>query len=524
MAESKAGQAKPNKRARHEKTESRKTASKKKAVPVVHDEETVRKAIGRLSRETGLSGFMLDVLSDMLEAATARDESNMTITDVVCPNPNIVALNQATLEKHRTDMILARESSETAPQQKQQNVTDDAVRKYIVAQYEKKLNKQGVMVAGSNMHARLPLEVQDQQMIEQFLGYGETSTGYYVYMYYTGPDGTFGQQYQKDLRNWHLVPRTHLVHFHRHLSQQQLRTQLLASSDQVRALQQKYPSYDPRFALHKWLESKEGKQHKQRIMERRDLFRQHRDYVLKYYESHTIATSPYYYQPVEEEKEEEEQQQQQQSPHVLHMLVDAADDEAIVVGGGDSGSNSSSNHKQPILSPVLTPEEIERDRRRQAQRGYEVMDEQYRYATIDEYKELPTRPLARQDEDVSFSVEDLRTIIQHGWDRSKALRPPEQYTWKTDVLLRALLNAFGTEQKATQTLSCIADENIQILERDNALPVLNALLNTPTACEKVRESARELLYSQIAVHCASFNLPEGLHAAMQPLDDFMLPL
>jgi hypothetical protein len=523
MSENTASAGKPKKRAKLEKKKSATDAS-----VTQHDDVTLRQALARVSRTTGLSVFMLDVLNDIL------NDSEMTVTDVVCPNPQIVALNQALLEKYRAEMVLAKaqkDKEDGKPVQPQPNFADDAVRKYIVSQHEKKLGEQGVVVAGSQMREKMPLAVRDQQMLQHFLGYGETSTGYYVYMYYTGPSNAAPDQcsqYQKDLRNWHIVPRTHLSHFHRRLQPVQQKQHLTISSDQLLALNDTWPAFDPRFALHRWLESKEGKQHKQLVQDQRGLFRQHRDYLLKYYENHTLAASPYYYQPSETNVTA--------TATTIEMILDEKPvpirhDSAVPDRHDNEAPFEIQSNRAPAKKPrkkperpVLTPEKIERDRQRQALRGYEVLDDEYRLATIEEFPELSKRPLARQDEDLAFTVEDLRALIaRQGNFNTK--RSPEQYTWKTDLLLRALLNAFNPEAKATQTLTSVCDDMLQILERDNAMPIFHALLNNPAACEKVQESTREFLYSCLAIWFASQVLPGTLEAALQQKGgDFMLAM
>jgi len=230
----------------------------------------------KLSQETGLSIFMLGVLCDMYEARATNKHSvpALTLIDIATPNPNLRAMNSDEIERNRSPL--------------QQQKTADEIRKSILEAHEKKLQTTAVHVActADSQQEKLPARERDQAMLWEFVGYARTKSDYFIYVYYVGPsDRGPGNAEHRNLTNWLPVHKSHLLLFHRRITRLGEYTKHARQDQPVISAERPMPAYDPRFIVHKWSESKEGKPLKGRVLAQSALFRREEDFLVKHYKA-----------------------------------------------------------------------------------------------------------------------------------------------------------------------------------------------------------------------------------------------
>jgi hypothetical protein len=82
--------------------------------------------------------------------------------------------------------------------------------------------------------------------------------------------------------------------------------------------------------------------------------------------------------------------------------------------------------------------------------------------------------------------------------------------WDPMVMLRALIIATNHELQIRRTESLVADRHLQILEKDDIIPVLENMKNSPEAIEYIKSSQLELIYSLMATDLLSRGAPQKL--------------
>jgi hypothetical protein len=126
---------------------------------------------------------------------------------------------------------------------------------------------------------------KDWQLIHEFLGWGQTHDGHFVFLYYTGPDAADERACaMRRPEHWKLVSKEHLSLFHSRFTRNDIASQWssLSSSDVVSTGDgRRNLGLDARYLAGKWLNAHREK-HLQLLIESRPLFSSaDKDYVQK---------------------------------------------------------------------------------------------------------------------------------------------------------------------------------------------------------------------------------------------------
>lgn len=451
-----------------------------------------QKRIDEICRQTGLSQHMLHVLLDE-HPVVARGRKKTNPLDsaflIKCPNAAIRSLAKEVLDRHRQEMLHSKEKSRRqktgdGTATRQQSHSDDQVRKYLLEQREAELKQESMLVSGSTKEReRLSPIERDFRMIDEFVGHAKTLGGYLIFVYYVGPEqkGRDNRELRK-LENWQPVPKSHLAHFHRDLATR-VASCLSHSSQDQREMSDcsKNPAYDPRFIVHHWLATAQGKKHKQLILDNRELFGQQKDYLTKYHEEHQRASLdkfPHYYDPDHDDSEE--------------------DDDEVVVTVLDQPGGSSSSRKR-----TQQERDVETERQRQSELGFEVTDDSYRTLGHDECARLSSMPLPRE---THYGLEQLAELTRHFYPLKDAKR--EFYAnFQPIELVKAAAIAFNPDAHAKRAVSEICDRHLQIIERDQAEPLLLQLMENEEARASIKEATAEFVWACFALDLAGLPPP-----------------
>lgn len=472
-----------------------------------------------ISQQTGLSVFLLGVVVDICEN-NATTLSSAALLDIVCHNRQIAVLNREALdqarplyEKKKTtktapkaaattsnsikisddeeedeaegagdddnemDVVVvtppksapppSKKTATTKPASPTKGQSDDLLRKFIIDTRMHALKKTKVLLAGTTgQYESIPVEEQDRMMVEEFVGHAKTDRNYAVYVYYTGPtDKGPGEAEMRNPKNWTIVHKNHLMHFHqrfrgnlkeylRHTSHNQF------SSADPRAPN---PLYDPRYIALKWLATKEGKSQKDLILSNRHLFRPDKDFLVKHYQKNDAGSALYYF---DEEKE-------------LALLNNTNDDART----------------QAKLLPMPRPFDPDVDFKEQRARGFRVDEATVNHVTIMEYPPLCGLPIARH---IEFTQEDFLTLGKRLYAGPKMAKPPGYYKLDPLLVYKANLYALNGDALAKRTSTTVQNDHDLILECDNEVPILEYMLNNKECCDAIRADQARYIYALMA--------------------------
>lgn len=442
--------------------------------------------IGTIMKKTGVSRFMLDVFIDAQNKNNKYFESSILLNDVICANDDIMVMNKEVIERERASFIKDKEiakrkkittnaSSTTTATPKsdkksKQTITDDMIRKYIIEKREKEILQNKVVIGGTNERETLPVKERDFLLIWEYLGYAKTNRGYYLFVYYTGPSYKGIDNIElKNPSNWHIVHKSHLIHFHKRIGTQLTHYLKDTLEDQESANRREYPSYDPRFIINKWIESKNGKQYKPLIISNKDAFQHRKDWLIKHWEEEQKSSNkdhrPYYYNDSAEVQEEDD-------PSIFN---------------------------------------VEKDRLRQQQNGFMISNEDFSHlkttespgVVIDQWNWLSRYPISKE---TTFSFDELKKISQRAV--LSLDQPPEFYKWQPISLINALIIAFNQEHCIKRITASLCDSKTQILEKDNIIPIFEEIFNDEECQEEIKLATMEYIWSVMAVDFAGRAIPQ----------------
>ncbi len=204
----------------------------------------------QLSQRTQLSIFMLQTLGDMHDSKSGKYCGAPQLIDYV-HNYTLPSLGPAALARYRASHPAAAKLN-----------ADETVL-HMLREKERELARSAVQIAGADGQAeKMPARERDACMVNHFCSYAHTFGGYFVYVYYVGPDcgsdRELARQAQAQERNWQLVPKQHLSQFHKRIKKVQ-EYQMHSRNDQV-VISEKSgrPLYDPRYIVARWRKTKEN--------------------------------------------------------------------------------------------------------------------------------------------------------------------------------------------------------------------------------------------------------------------------
>lgn len=206
--------------------------------------------INEICEKTGLSEYSLAVYAAMTNKSNPIRINNLF--RIVCPNRDgIRSLSSDRIRAYEASLATATAGGETPKKAKK---SADEWRHCIIKEREKEIMANGVKVAGTtDMTKKLPPRQREFQLIWEFTGWAQTSANFYVYVYYVGPQEK-GVDYIELTRpeNWHIVPESHLVLFHKHMGDVHNFFQQTPFDVKESVTNNCHIEYDVRYILHKW--------------------------------------------------------------------------------------------------------------------------------------------------------------------------------------------------------------------------------------------------------------------------------
>lgn len=150
--------------------------------------------------------------------------------------------------------------------------------------------------------------------------------------------------------------------------------------------------------------------------------------------------------------------------------------------------------------------DVAKDKEEQAKRGFAIIgDPAFCEMSLVQHADLSRFPINR---DITFNLDDLVYLAKrmHSSDTDSIVVTE----WDPMVMLRALIIATNHELQIRRTESLVADRHLQILEKDDIIPVLENMKNSPEAIEYIKSSQLELIYSLMATDLLSRGAPQKL--------------
>lgn len=448
----------------------------KKKLSLENDEHSFN--MKELSKLVGLSEFMTLVAIELLDKS-----QSLTLIDIVCPNEKIRALNKEAIDTYR---------EEYAEKKGEKSATDDDIRKFIVEKAEKILAATTVRIAGSDQHEKMSSTQRDKTMVSDFLGYAQTSHGYFVYAYFIGPsspESPLRLIEVRNPRNWLAVNKNHLSYFHKRIRDHtpyHSHTKYDQTSFQAKDHLGLIPAYDPRFLMHKWL-NKDGKPHKPLLLSHKALLDTANDFTVKYYEEAGNANTLHYYD--------------EKKPDILQidLTMDVEEEE------------------KPRFN-------VSEDRLKQQAAGYRYTDKELCHVSVEEFPSLSRIPLPRE---IDLSLEEFLKIAKHVHVNERQPLAPESYVCDPLVMVKAAMMALNIEMQVRRTSSLLGDEKLLILEADNIKPIMDYISSHKSCTDEIKAAVFRCLLSLMATELMTREEPSHIKeifekrngdASFKPLD------
>lgn len=369
------------------------------------DAERIRTIV----RTTGLSEYSLRVHAAMMNKTHPLRVD--TLFRVVCPNREIRSLCRDELNRLVSNTVPSPVAAtggdgDGSPTKKPVKKSDDDKRKLIIKEREKVLVANGVKIAGTvNARKKMPMQQKDLTLRWEFLGWGQTSANFFVYLYYVGPVDK-GADYEELRRheNWHIVPESHLVLFHKHITEIHpfLHQNVLDVRETVD--KQQHIEYDVRYILYKWRTCAKGT--------RKEMVALVNDNLDLFESKDTLR--------VKEHKRRKEQEKQKSS--------------VVITSSGHSSSSSSNKRKRSSGSTKQKKtggdddggEMVMDEPRFPRRKIYEVRAEKYRRIPASVYQNCVRYPLGADG--IAFGVENIRAVMENAL-ADEETRHPDSFEW-----------------------------------------------------------------------------------------------
>ncbi len=463
------------------KDQNSKTMTKSLITPETHD------TIGSLSKATGLSTFMLLVISDLYDRKTKKFNKSETIINVVFPNTNIRALNQTELDKYRP--------AASSNKNKEKPLSIDQSIKLVLAAKEKELKDSKILVGGTtNQYVDIPRREKDTLMLHEFVGYVVTKSGYFIYVFYTGPTdkGKNNVELTKH-ENWRIVHKSHLRYFHTRITKiADYYTH--TKNDQNGTKDEKFPAYDPRYIIYRWMGAATSEPLIEIIKQNIGLLQNRDDFLVSDYKKkkqlETINANT-----------AKKNMQNSETTTTQLSLVDEEDDSS-------SSPVLPSRSKKPKIQSTDDGDRCEviikkfdpiSDREEQAKRGFAITnDPEFCQIFMKEFPSVYRCPIP---ENMTLTMDELIYL-----GKRVDQETPEK-DWNPSILAKALIIAHNHESHIKRCGSIITDRHLQILERDNITPILDLLTTNQDAINFVKESTSQYIYSVLATELISRDIP-----------------
>ena len=418
------------------------------AKPIKSDAERIRDICDR----TGLSEFSLTVYTAMTSKTNPLRISSLF--RVVCPNrEGIRSLSPEKIREFETlnaidtlpvdDNEDDEEMTVTTKSSKRNKKSADQWRKCIVKARDSELIREGIRVGGTvDMTKKIPPRTREYQLIWEFLGWGQTSANFYVYVYYIGPEDK-GVDFIELTRveNWHIVPEDHLVMFHKNMGDVQSFFHQTPLSVKESNGNHAHIDYDVRYILKKWSSSKKARTYQAALVqENRELFEPKPTMRVKYDRKRSIEP-------------------------------DAVVKEEPVVTKKKKHSPKKEGRKNEEAKPPLI------------QKDYEVKSDKYRQVTVDEYLTVTRYPLGTTT--MNFHVRNIDTMINNAV--ADPSRKPASYEWDpTEMIIKPWMIASSMVRLRKQIVQTLLKKHNLCFESSDFDAIHYFIMNNQEAADDIK--------------------------------------
>jgi hypothetical protein len=378
------------------------------------------RVMNELTKQTKLSPYCLDVLYDFNRHKFTEDgkkppsssspssSSNITLVEVVCPNPDIFVFNskviqETNLESNNSDETTT--TTTTGKKTKKKKNNNVIIQKQIITEKEaelEKLVKQGKMTT----------EEKDMALAYEFLGWGLTSMGHFVYIRCISTS-----QDRSKPEHWRILDKQLLPIFHRRLGKDISRYYSYTSDDVLESKDNsEHLTVDMRYIINRWMNSSEGERLMPLIKQNSQLFIRGTDYLLKQHQEKT------------------------------KMLI-----------ANEKSQKIKKIHKhEKLLEDGYDPYEVKDDEL------YDITGERY-----DSLREIPIGP------EIRSRLLDFLTISGHAFlDRNQ---PPEFYEHDPGLLFDQICIATNMENHAKRSISLVTRERLMVVENHETAKIIDKL-------------------------------------------------
>ncbi len=342
-----------------------------------------------ICQKTGLSEFSLTVYAAMISKTHPIRISGLF--RVVCPNrEGIRSLSPEKIQAFERDHATIIDDDDTTKKSKK---SSDDWRRCIIKEREKELT---MKIGGTvDSKKKMPPRLKELQLIWEYLGWGQTKDNFYVYVYYIGPEDK-GEDMIELTRteNWHIVPESHLVLFHKHMGDAHNYFQQSPLSVKESTGSANHIEYDVRYILFKWKGGQKAVRKEQielvkaniALFERKDTMR------VKYDRKRGLEID----EAENKETGENEKKKRKKSKK--------------------DKTKKDKKHKKEKTEPIIiaTP------------KVYEVKNEKYRKVVVDEYLDITRYPLCAHN-GITFDIHSIDTIVKNAL--ADPSRKPASYKW-----------------------------------------------------------------------------------------------
>lgn len=418
--------------------------------------------IREICEKTGLSEFSLSVYTAMTSKTKPLRISSLF--HVVCPNrENIRSLSPAAIREFEAQCASeGGDDTETTTKSgsKKSKKTPDEWRKRMVKARMAELNREGIQVGGTvDMMKKIPPRTLEYQLIWEFLGWGQTSANFYVYVYYIGPEDK-GVDFIELTRteNWHIVPETHLVLFLKHMGDVQNFFHQTALSVKESHGNHAHIDYDVRYILSKWSGTKKAKSYLVALVnDNRTLFEQKETMRVKYDCKRSIEADV----AVKGEKEE-------------------VKSEPVVTK--KARKKRVKSEKTVKVEPVVTVPVKE----------YEVKNDKYRRVTVDEYLDVTRYPLGTNT--MTFHVRHLDTLLSNATE--DVSRKPASYEWNpTEMIVKPWMIASSMVRLRKQIVQTLMKKYNLCFESSDFDAVHYFIMHNQAAADDIKNHFDQFTWS-----------------------------
>jgi hypothetical protein len=291
---------------------------------------------------------------------------------------------------------------------------------------------------------------RDALLMYDYVGWGVTKTGCYVFVYYIGPEDK-GVDYC-ELRkqcNWQVVPKSHLSHFHNHIkSYTYYKAYLNHTRFSIKQSKfiKKHIEYDARFIVSKWQKNGSvSKEHHSRIMDHKELFA-------------SLPESEYYIKVIQQRMKDEED---------------------IVVSPPVTTSRILS--PPPMKGGVSPPVTSSPDKKK------------YSSLTIDNYPSISQYPLGRGRVGFDKFVHLVTHIVEN------PNIPPKEYEWDVKDLINYLLIALNGDLHARSVISGLFEQYNVSFDNYDTSHLANAMFFNEDAKYDIKQATSEYVCANMTV-------------------------